>query len=109
MWAFSWLPQLSVYDPADPPELLITFDSGAPELVPDPSALEVALNWLQDPSVTAIDRVTFYSADEAPVAPVERKARPKLHLSRADMAAAAAPTGTATDGENSAKLKKPGG
>ena len=50
-----------------------------------------------------MDRVTFYSADEAEEgsggASTREKATTKLHLSRADMEAAAAPAGTSKEGE----------
>ncbi|OLP87334.1 Protein MEMO1, partial [Symbiodinium microadriaticum] len=78
----------------------------SPELVPEPAtALSLALAWIQDLSVEALDRVTFYS-DEAPQAVPAKKPRPRLHFSRADMEAPALPSGTAA-AEPAPKPKKP--
>ena len=95
------------FEAEEPYELLVSFDPASPELVPEPAAaLSLALTWIQDPSVEALDRVTFYSADEAPQAVPAKKPRPRLHLSRADMAAQAPPLGT-TAAEPVQKPKKP--
>ena len=80
------LGRLSAYDPEDPPELLVAFDVGAPDSAPEPSALlTAAQTWTSDPDMAASERVTFYSADEAPAqaaAPEAKRTRPVLHLSR---------------------------
>ncbi|CAE7489600.1 unnamed protein product, partial [Symbiodinium necroappetens] len=80
------LSRLSPYDPEEPPELMVAFDAGSPDLVPEPAALlSAAQAWVADPDMAASERVTFYSADEAPVgaqASEPKKPRPVLHLSR---------------------------
>ena len=100
---------LSPFEAEEPYELLVAFDPASPELVPEPAAaLSLALAWIQDPSVEALDRVTFYSADEAPQAVPAKKPRPRLHLSRADVEAPAQPSGT-TAADAVPKPKKPVG
>ena len=84
--------RLSPMEPEEPPELLITFDSGSPELLPEPTSLAVAAQaWTTDPSAAMLERVTFYSADEAPgpAGDTGKKPRPRLHLTRADLEASA--------------------
>ena len=99
--------RLVPFEAEEPYELLVSFDPASPDLVPEPAAaLSLALTWIQDPSVEALDRVTFYSADEAPQAVPAKKPRPRLHLSRADMAAQATPPGTSA-AEPVQKPKKP--
>ena len=102
--------RLTPTEPDEPPELLITFDSGAPELLPDPGSLAAAAQaWTTDPSASTLERVTFYSADEAPItAPADqaKKGRAKLHLSRADMEVPASKLGTGS-AEPAAKPKRP--
>ena len=65
---------------------MVAFDAGSPDLVPEPAALlSAAQAWVADPDMAASERVTFYSADEAPVGAHEsepKKPRPVLHLSR---------------------------
>ncbi|CAE7036869.1 Cacna1i [Symbiodinium sp. CCMP2592] len=57
------LGRLSPYELADSPELLVAFDVGAPDLVPDPEAtLAAAQAWIADPDVAALERVTFRSS-----------------------------------------------
>ena len=101
--------RLSPMEPEEPPELLITFDSGSPELLPEPTSLAVAAQaWTTDPSAAMLERVTFYSADEAPgpTGDTGKKPRPRLHLTRADLEASAQkPTTTAA--EPAAKPKRP--
>ncbi|OLP77151.1 hypothetical protein AK812_SmicGene42825 [Symbiodinium microadriaticum] len=104
------LVRLTPMEPDEPPELLITFDSGAPELLPDPGSLAAAAQtWTTDPAASAFERVTFYSADEAPATAATdpaKKGRAKLHLSRADMEASAQKPGTGS-AEPAAKPKRP--
>ena len=80
------LGRLSPYDPEEPPELLVSFDVSVPDLVPDPpSLLAAAQAWVADFDMAASERVTFYSADEAPAPPLvaePKRTRPVLHLSR---------------------------
>ncbi|CAE7191860.1 unnamed protein product [Symbiodinium microadriaticum] len=101
--------RLTPMEPDEPPELLITFDSGSPNLLPEPHSLVTAAQaWTMDPAAAALERVTFYRADEAPAPAGEtgKKPRPKLHLTRADLEASAPkPTTNAT--EPPAKPKRP--
>ena len=69
------------------PELLISFESSRPEVIPDPAILlQLALDWAQGDG--SADRLQYYSADE--VAPeVAPKKRAVLHLTKTDAQLAA--------------------
>ena len=69
------------------PELLISFESSRPEIIPDPAILlQLALDWAQGDG--SADRVQYYSADE--VAPeVAPKKRAVLRLTKTDAQLAA--------------------
>ena len=69
------------------PELLISFESSRPEVIPDPAILlQLALDWAQGDG--SADRVQYYSADE--VAPeVAPKKRAVLRLTKTDAQLAA--------------------
>ncbi|CAE7031764.1 dnc [Symbiodinium natans] len=76
------LAKLYAVNQAEDPELLLSFCPDQPDLIPDPSvALQVALEWAQQPQEEVGERLAFYSADELP--PPVRK-RPVLRLSRED-------------------------
>ena len=72
--------RFSVLGETQEPEILISFDSATPDLLPEPSAvLQQALVWAQRPD-TPQERVAFYSAEEGPPPPP----RARLRLSKSD-------------------------
>ncbi|CAE7915936.1 unnamed protein product [Symbiodinium sp. KB8] len=99
------LGRLSAYDPEGPPELLVAFDVGAPDLVPEPSALlTAAQTWTSDPDMAASERVTFYSADEAlPRQPRQKQRGPDLFCTPPPRAA----TGNSEPGPGQPAHEKP--
>eukprot|EP00439_Symbiodinium_sp_Y106_P066199 s1976_g10.t1 len=83
------------------PEILLPFDVGSPDLMPEPSALlQQALVWAQRRD-TPQERIAFYSAEEGPTPTT----RPRLRLSKSDPPRAGA-GGTGTEQPAAAKAKK---
>ena len=71
-------PRFSVLGATQEPEILVSFDTATPDLLPEPSALlQQALVWTQRPD-TPQERVAFYSAEEGPPPP----SRPRLRCQR---------------------------
>ena len=61
------LGRLSPYEHEEPPELLVGFDVGAPDLVPEPAALLAAAQaWIADPDVAFLERVNFLFCRRGP-------------------------------------------